>query len=580
MYNAKMFRELPCPAIIAHRGASARAPENTMAAFELAAAEEANAIELDAQLTADDQLVVFHDVGLSRSTNGEGRVARKSIAELRELEVGGQFGPEFRGQRIPLLQDVLDLLGRKLLINVHIKSYPGARPGLVKHVCDLIRQLGLQERIFLSSFNPSDLGEAARLVPEVPRCLLAARGWLGAWARSFGFSFGGYAALHPHLSDVTPQQIRRVHRLGRRLHAWTVNDPSDMARLVAWGVDGILTDDPGSGAARLGGKVMIPFDRFEGARERIRLHTVRTPLTYDTGNDLYLKWENRQITGSFKARGALNKVLALEEWEREAGLVAASAGNHGQGVALAAKLSDACVQVFVPANAVRAKVDAIKALGGEVVFINGGWGATEQAAKEYAATEGKLFISPYNDGQIIAGQGTVALEIVEQLREQYQVDPDRIRSWIVPTGGGGLISGCGAALAAMGLQTQLVGVQPAASAFTYSLIKRGTQEGVTDGATLADGLSGEIDGTSITIPMMRALMQDILTVSEDSIERAIAHAWWIHGEKIEGSAGVAMAAVLEGAVRQRPAVVVLTGGNVDEAAFAGIIDRNREGAQA
>ncbi len=225
-----------------------------MAAFELAAVEGADAIELDAQLTADDHLVVFHDVGLSRSTNGEGRVARKSLAELRELEARGQFGPEFRGQGIPLLHDVLDLLGRKLLINVHIKSYPGARPGLIQHVCDLIRQLGLQQRIFLSSFSPGDLVEAARLVPEVPRCLLAARGWLGAWARSFGFTFGGYAALHPNLTDVTPHQIRRVHRLGRRLHAWTVNDPSDVARLAAWGVDGILTDDPGAARRALGAR--------------------------------------------------------------------------------------------------------------------------------------------------------------------------------------------------------------------------------------------------------------------------------------------------------------------------------------
>ncbi len=325
---------------------------------------------------------------------------------------------------------------------------------------------------------------------------------------------------------------------------------------------------------------MIPFDWLERARERIQPHIVRTPLTYDSGNDLYLKWENHQITGSFKARGALNKVLALEEWERQAGLVAASAGNHGQGVALAAKLTNARVEVFVPANAVRAKVDAIKALGGEVVFIDGGWGETEQAAKEHATIQGKVFISPYNDGQIIAGQGTVALEIVEQLREQHRVNPQGILSWIVPTGGGGLVSGCGAALAAVGLKTQLVGVQPEASAFTYNLIKRGTQDGVTDGATLADGLSGAIDGTSITIPMMRALMQEILTVSEDSIERAIAHAWWTHGEKIEGSAGAAMAVALEGAGIQRPAMVILTGGNVDETAFAGIIDRNRQGAQA
>ena len=136
---------------------------------------------------------------------------------------------------------------------MHLKSYPGSRPGLVQRVCELIRRQALQDRVFLSSFNPADLAEAARVLPEVPRCLLAARGWLGAWARSFGFSFGNFAALHPHMTDVTQAEIQRVHRLGRRLHAWTVNDPADMARLASWGVDGILTDDPGAARRALRG---------------------------------------------------------------------------------------------------------------------------------------------------------------------------------------------------------------------------------------------------------------------------------------------------------------------------------------
>lgn len=215
-----------------------------MAAFALAVQAGADAIELDAQLTADDELVVFHDITLSRSTDGTGRVTERTLSELEELDAAAHSAVEFRGQRIPRLSDVLAAFASKLLFNIHIKSYPGSRPGLVQHVCELIRRHSFQSRTFISSFSPADLGQAAKLLPEVPRCLLAARGWLGTWARSFGFSFGDYAALHPHFQDVSVQQVLRVHRLGRRLHAWTVNEPAEIARLAAWGVDGILTDDP------------------------------------------------------------------------------------------------------------------------------------------------------------------------------------------------------------------------------------------------------------------------------------------------------------------------------------------------
>jgi glycerophosphoryl diester phosphodiesterase len=248
-----MFRDLPRPLVIAHRGASAHAPENTMAAFELAAQQGAHAIELDAQLTADNQLVVFHDIQLARSTDGDGALSSKTLAEVRELDAGKQYGPGFRGQRIPLLEEVCAALARRLFVNVHIKSYPGSRPGLVEHVCDLIVRQALHGRVFLSSFNPLDLQEAARRLPDIPRCLLAGRGWLGAWARSFGFFFGEYAALHPHASDVNAREVQRVHRMGRRVHAWTVNDPQGITRLADWGTDGVITDDPAMALRALDG---------------------------------------------------------------------------------------------------------------------------------------------------------------------------------------------------------------------------------------------------------------------------------------------------------------------------------------
>jgi len=319
---------------------------------------------------------------------------------------------------------------------------------------------------------------------------------------------------------------------------------------------------------------VIPYEWFDRAQERIRPHTVRTPLTHDAERGLFLKWENHQVTGSFKARGAVNKVLSLEDWERTAGLVAASAGNHGQGVALAGRLTRSEVEVFVPAHAVPGKVQAIQALGGKLHFVNGGYGKTEAAALEYARESGKTFISPYNDGQIIAGQGTIALEVVQQLEDGFQESFRDIAAWVFPTGGGGLVSGCAAALAGLGPRPTVFGVQPEASAFTYSLFHHQTQRGVRDDPTLADGLSGAIDEGSITIPMMKELVNDIVTASEEAIERAIAHAWWSYGEMVEGSAAAALAAVLEGTSVGRPCVVIMTGGNMQRDVFEQIIARH------
>jgi len=319
---------------------------------------------------------------------------------------------------------------------------------------------------------------------------------------------------------------------------------------------------------------VIPQEWFLQAEQRILSHTAKTPLSFDPIQNLYLKWENHQVTGSFKARGALNKVLSMEPWEREQGLIAASAGNHGQGVALAGRLTSTEVQVFVAKGAVPAKVDAMRRLGAEVTFVSGGYGEAEEAAKAHAADTGRRFISPYNDAQIIAGQGTVALECVRQLRGYGVQRPADVAAWIFPMGGGGLICGCGAALAADDAQARLIGVQPAASAFTQSLLRRGTQEGVRDEVTLADGLSGPIDEGSITIPMMKQLVADVITVTEAQIERAMAFAWRNYGEQIEGSAAVALAAALEEVPGLRPVVVVLTGGNVQPETFKEILMRH------
>lgn len=326
---------------------------------------------------------------------------------------------------------------------------------------------------------------------------------------------------------------------------------------------------------------MIPREWIAEAQERLAPHIVKTQLTHDAKRGIYLKWENQQVTGSFKPRGALNKVLSLEDWERRAGLVAASAGNHGQGVALAGRLTQSKVEVFVPAHAVPSKVDAMRKLGAVVRSVAGGYSEAEAAGRRYAHEHNKTFVSPYNDGQVVAGQATVATETLQQLSATGDVpaapthrDPSEAGVWVVPVGGGGLIAGCGAVLSDLSTRPSLIGVQAAASPFTHSLLHRGTQQGLRDNPTLADGLSGAIEEDSITVPMMREMLSDLLLVSEEAIGRAMAFAWYAYGEKIEGSAAAALAAVLDGTIVMRPCVVIISGGNVAAEIFQKTISQH------
>ena len=239
-----MLTTLPQPIIFAHRGASAHAPENTLAAFELALAQGADGIELDVKLSADGHVVVIHDPTTDRTTGARGRVKDLSLAELRGLNAGSFYSANFSAEKIPMLEEVFEAFGKKIFINVELTNYNTPRDHLVESVCMLVKKFNVQKHVMFSSFYASNLSKARSYLPEVPCGLLAFNGLLGAWARSFGFAFGKNAALHPYLKDVTPQQVQRVHRLKGRVHVWTVNAEEDMRRLFGWGVDAIFTDDP------------------------------------------------------------------------------------------------------------------------------------------------------------------------------------------------------------------------------------------------------------------------------------------------------------------------------------------------
>jgi threonine dehydratase len=229
------------------------------------------------------------------------------------------------------------------------------------------------------------------------------------------------------------------------------------------------------------------------------------------------------------------------------------------------------VKVFVSDQAVEKKVKAMRALGAEVEFVPGGYELAEATALKYAGEHGLTWVSPYNDPQVIAGQGTVGLEIAEQIALGPQM------SVVAPAGGGGLVAGLGAALSGLAQRPRLVAAQPEASVFLYALFNGGKQEDVVETPTLADGLTGAVEAGSLTIPLARQYIQQFALVSEAEIAHAIAFAWRRYGQVIEASAAVGLAAVLSGKV-PAPAVVIISGGNIQPALHAEILARNEAAA--
>lgn len=239
-----MFEKFSQPVIFAHRGSCSRAPENTLSAFKLALEEGADGIELDAKLSLDGEVVVIHDQTTDRTTGHKGSVNQMLLKDLKTLEAGSLFDPKFMGEQIPTLDEVFEALGGKMLINVELTNYASPRDQLVEKVVEIIRRHEAQSTVLFSSFFASNLRKAAELLPEVPRAMLCSAGIFGALARS---SYGYRAApaiVHPYFSDATPSYVAREHARHRRVHVWTVNEAADLRRMVAAGVDGIITNDP------------------------------------------------------------------------------------------------------------------------------------------------------------------------------------------------------------------------------------------------------------------------------------------------------------------------------------------------
>jgi threonine dehydratase len=304
---------------------------------------------------------------------------------------------------------------------------------------------------------------------------------------------------------------------------------------------------------------MVYIYTIQAAADRLRPILAPTPLLHPA-EFIWLKAENRQQTGSFKVRGALNKMMALDAASLENGVVAASAGNHGIGVAFAAKRRGVSATVVVPQDAVPAKVKRIQELGAQVVFAEGGYADAEAAGLRLAAKRRAAWISPYNDPDVISGQGTLGLELVDQLAgEECPQIPWRV---YVPVSGGGLICGVGLALKArLGAKVRLIGVQPAYSPYMHHFFYGLDMASIREQPTLADGLAGAVESGSITFDLLSHAVDEIRLVSEKEIRGALEWAYIRAGELVEPSAAAALAAALPHPSGE-PAVVVMSGGNL------------------
>ncbi len=306
---------------------------------------------------------------------------------------------------------------------------------------------------------------------------------------------------------------------------------------------------------------LVGIADIQDARKRLEGVAVTTPLDRSRalsdriGGLAFVKCENLQRTGSFKIRGAYNRISRLTDEERQAGVVAASAGNHAQGVALAASLSGTRAIVFMPEAAPLPKVEATKRYGAEVVLTGKDVGEAFAAANEWASKKDAVFVHPFDHPHVIAGQGTIGLEIVEQA--------DEIGTLVVPVGGGGLISGISAALRGSLDNVRIIGVQAKdAAAFPPSLAK-GEPVTLDSMSTIADGIASNFPG-DLTFRHVRDQVDEIVTVTDEAIAEALVFSLERMKLVLEPAGAAGIAALLKGVTDLTPpVVVVLSGGNID-----------------
>ncbi|GAA0182944.1 threonine ammonia-lyase [Clostridium sediminicola] len=317
---------------------------------------------------------------------------------------------------------------------------------------------------------------------------------------------------------------------------------------------------------------MVTLENIKEARKNLKGIIKKTSLDHSktfselSKNDIYLKLENLQKTGSFKVRGASNKIAKLTEEEKKSGVVAASAGNHAQGVALAASKAGIKSTIVMPKGAPIAKVKATKGYGADVILHGNSYDEAHERELEFSRETGATIIHAFDDLDVIAGQGTIGLEILEDLPDVDVV--------VAPIGGGGLLSGIAVAVKSINPSIQVIGVQAAEAASMKESIKSGKPITLSSVDTIADGIAVKRPGNS-TFDIISKYVDGIVTVNEEEIAHTISLLIERAKLTVEGAGATALAAVINDKVsfQGKKIAVVLSGGNIDLDMISSIIDR-------
>ncbi len=316
---------------------------------------------------------------------------------------------------------------------------------------------------------------------------------------------------------------------------------------------------------------MLKIDRFYDARRELRKVLRNTPLIpapmFSTDAEVYIKPENLQVTGSFKVRGAYYKISTLTDEEKSRGVIACSAGNHAQGVALGSQVNKIPAKIFVPSTAPISKVEATKRYGAEVVLIDGIYDDAYAAACAEVERTGAMFVHPFNDDDVIAGQGTIGLEILE--------DMSSVEAVVVPIGGGGLAAGVAIAIKTLNPACKVYGVQASGAPSMANSYHANSISATNSVKTFADGIAVKRPG-DLTFEYCRQYLDDIVTVSDDEIATAIV--MLMEGQKLiaEGAGATALAAIHFKKLPQikgKKVVALLSGGNIDVTILSRVIHR-------
>ncbi|HJZ18771.1 MAG TPA: threonine/serine dehydratase [Candidatus Nanoarchaeia archaeon] len=307
----------------------------------------------------------------------------------------------------------------------------------------------------------------------------------------------------------------------------------------------------------------IDLNCIKEAHARINEFIVKTPLIKSSfysdaiDGEAYLKLENSQLTNSFKIRGVLNKMLKLSDDEKKRGVLAVSSGNHAQGIGHVSKMLGINAKVVVPENTPKIKIDMIKKYGVELNVFGENYLTAEIKARELERKTGMVYISPYNDFDVIAGAGTVGLEILNELSDANAI--------IMPVGGGGLISGVAVAVKSINPHIKIIGAQSEASPVMHESVKAGKIVNIEVEESIAEGLQGGIEKNSVTFNLIKNYADEILLVSEDEIKDAMRTFLQQHNQIAEGSGAVGLAALVRyrKQFKKQKVAIVVSGGNFD-----------------